>query len=87
MVVCFGASWPVSIAKSVRAKTAKGKSLIFLCLIFAGYIGGLLSKMLSGSITYVAVFYVINLVMVGIDLILYFRNRQLDRRGGEEESR
>ena len=78
MVIAFGISWPLDIVKSVRSKTAKGKSLIFMLFIFVGYIFGVLSKIISGNITYVFIFYVLNLVMVGADIVLYFRNRKLD---------
>jgi len=79
MVICFGISWPISIMKSLRSRTAKGKSLIFMLLIWIGYIFGIASKVLGNSITYVLFFYVLNLVMVSIDIGLYFRNRGLDR--------
>lgn len=79
MVICFGVSWPVSILKSLKAKTAKGKSIFFLGLIFIGYICGIASKLVSQNITYVVIFYVINLVMVGFDIVLYFRNLRYDR--------
>ena len=32
MIVSFGASWPLNVLKSYRARTAKGKSLAFLIL-------------------------------------------------------
>ena len=38
MVVCFGLSWPMSVLKSYRARTAKGKSLFFLVMICIGYV-------------------------------------------------
>ncbi|MGI5825547.1 MAG: hypothetical protein ACOX7J_08265 [Bacillota bacterium] len=79
MVISFGVSWPVSILKSLKAKTAKGKSLFFLSLIFFGYICGIASKLISHNITYVVIFYIINLVMVGLDIVLYFRNLHLDK--------
>lgn len=78
MVVSFGISWPTSIIKSYRSGTAKGKSLIFLLFILAGYIFGIMSKLISQKITYVLVFYILNLVMVVIDLVLYFRNKKRD---------
>ncbi len=78
MVVSFGISWPMNIVKSLRTRSAKGKSLPFLLFIFAGYICGIASKLLSGNMTYVFVFYVLNLLMVGTDIALYFRNRRLD---------
>ncbi len=78
MVVLFGISWPVNIMKSVRTRSAKGKSLPFLVLIFAGYVCGIAAKLAAGTVTYVFVFYVLNLLMVGTDIALYFRNRRLD---------
>ena len=79
MVICFGFSWPASILKSWRARTAKGKSLPFFILIEAGYAFGIMSKILSGTITYVFVFYCLNLVMVAVEIAFYFRNSHLDR--------
>ena len=78
MVVSFGISWPMNILKSVRSRTAKGKSLFFLCMILFGYFCGILSKISSGNITYVTVFYILNLLMVSVDIALYIRNRRLD---------
>ena len=80
MVICFGISWPVSIVKSWKSETAKGKSLVFLCFILIGYLCGMISKIIAGKITYVFVFYVLNFIMVSIDLCLYFRNTKLDRQ-------
>ena len=65
MVVLFGISWPLNIAKSLRSKTAKGKSLPFLCFIWAGYICGVISKLVADTpLNYVFAFYILNLVMV-----------------------
>ncbi|MDR2525010.1 MAG: hypothetical protein LBC83_02275 [Oscillospiraceae bacterium] len=83
MVVCFGLSWPLSILKSIRARTAKGKSLFFLCAIGLGYVGGIAAKIIAGNITYVFAFYAANLLMVAADICLYFRNRRLDRRAND----
>ncbi|HQF36897.1 MAG TPA: hypothetical protein PLL26_04635 [Candidatus Dojkabacteria bacterium] len=80
MVICFGISWPVSIVKSWKSETAKGKSLVFLCFILIGYLCGMISKIIAGKITYVFVFYVLNFIMVSVDLCLYFRNTKLDRQ-------
>lgn len=79
MVVLFGISWPLNIMKSLKSRTAKGKSLPFLIFIWVGYIAGIASKLVSGNITYVFVFYVLNLIMVSIDFCLYFRNVRLDK--------
>ena len=90
MLLCFGASWPMNVIKSYRARTAKGKSLAFLCLIELGYVAGIAAKLLNPAYMatfsekwYVLFFYVLNFAMVGVDLCLYFRNRRLDREKGE----
>ncbi len=79
MVVCFGLSWPLSVYRSWKSRTAKGKSLFFEVFILLGYICGITSKLVSGKITYVFLFYVLNILMVAADLLMYFRNRRLDR--------
>lgn len=80
MLVCFGCSWPISVVKSYRARTAKGKSVVFTYAIIIGYICGIMSKITGGNINYVLALYVINLIMVSVDMALYFRNRKLDRK-------
>lgn len=79
MLVCFGVSWPVNIVKSVRSRTAQGKSLVFELCILAGYAVGLTGKLLAAEMTYVVIVYVLDLTMVAIDLVLTLRNRRLDR--------
>ena len=93
MVVSFGASWPLNVMKSYKARTTKGKSLPFLCLIFFGYIAGIASKLLNeaymasiASKWYVLFFYVLNLIMVGMDLCLYIRNYKLDKEAENENA-
>lgn len=86
MIVSFGASWPMNVVKSYRARTAKGKSLGFLLLILFGYVAGITSKLVNEAYManfaakwYVLFFYVLNFVMVSTDLVLYIRNVRLDR--------
>ena len=86
MIISFGASWPLNVIKSYKARTAKGKSLGFLCLILFGYVAGIISKLLNeaymmsfSSKWYVLFFYVLNFLMVGADLCLYFRNYKLEK--------
>jgi len=78
MVISFGISWPTSIIKSYTSRTAKGKSIIFLLFILIGYLFGIAPKFMAGNLTYVVIFYMINFIMVFIDLCLYFRNRRID---------
>ena len=80
MIVSFGFSWPMNVIKSYRARTTKGKSLWFLLLIITGYVFGIAGKLIGGNFKwYVLFFYVLNLVMVLTDLVLYFRNVRLDK--------
>lgn len=86
MIVSFGASWPLNVIKSYKARTTKGKSLAFLLLIFFGYIAGIASKFMNpvymaqiADKWYVLFFYVLNFIMVGADIIMYFRNLKLDK--------
>lgn len=86
MVVSFGASWPLNVIKSYKARTTKGKSLWFLILIFFGYICGIASKLTAESYKwYVLFFYVLNILMVSADLILYWRNYKIDKAADDEK--
>lgn len=89
MIVSFGASWPMNVLKSYRTRTTKGKSLAFLYLILFGYVAGIASKFVNEAYMaafaqkwYVLFFYVLNFVMVGADLILYYRNKKIDKENG-----
>ena len=86
MIVSFGASWPLNVIKSYKARTTKGKSLAFLLLIFFGYIAGISSKLINpvymsqfAEKWYVLFFYVLNFIMVGTDILMYIRNKKLDK--------
>lgn len=74
MLVCFGASWPFSIAKSLRTHVVAGKSTIFMVLVMVGYASGFVHKILADW-NWVGWLYVVNFLMVGFDLFLYFRYR------------
>ena len=82
MLLCFGASWPINLAKALRARTAKGASLPFLCMIECGYVCGILAKIIGGNVHYVLCFYFLNIFVVGLNILAYFRNRKLDLAGG-----
>ncbi len=96
MIVSFGASWPFNVIKSYKARTTKGKSLTFLCLIFFGYIAGVAMKAIkiaindyTGLVSFISwlalAVYILNLLMVGTDLALYFRNKKLDKIAASKE--
>jgi hypothetical protein len=72
MLVCFGISWPISIAKTMRTCEVAGKSPLFLIIVIVGYASGIVHKLLY-SCDWVIILYVLNLVMVIADLALYYR--------------
>lgn len=75
MMICFGAAWPFSIYRSYRSKSAEGKSLVFLVFLQAGYIAGILYKFFY-NFDYTIYLYIINLIMVSVDLFLCIRNKK-----------
>lgn len=87
MLVCFGFSWPMNVIKAYKAGTAKGTSLSFILLIITGYIAGIAAKIVSGQFNYVLIVYIINLVIVSMNVVVYIRNVRLDkkRQNGSEE--
>ena len=80
MLVCFGLSWPLNVMKAYKARTAKGTSLPFILLIITGYIAGITAKLISGQINYVLIVYLLNLVIVSMNVAVYIRNVSLDRK-------
>lgn len=78
MLLCFGVSWPISIAKSLRTKKVAGKSPLFMIIIFLGYLSGIVHKLLYDP-DGVIVLYILNAVLVAVDLSLYFHYLPLER--------
>lgn len=76
MLICFGISWPISIAKALRTKTVTGKSPLFMIIVMVGYTSGIVHKVLY-SYNWVIALYALNLLMVGADLALYLRYRRV----------
>ncbi|MBQ7301439.1 MAG: hypothetical protein IJW77_16560 [Clostridia bacterium] len=93
-IFCFGLSWPISIRKSVISRTAKGKSLFFEVFLLIGYACGITRKVIqltamdeSGLLFFLSFFfYILNFIMISIDVALYFRNSALDRAREAEGS-
>lgn len=83
MLVCFGLSWPMNLLKNIKAGTAKSMSLKFILLIIFGYIAGISAKLITGQINYVLVVYILNIVIVSLNLVVYFINKHKDKIRGE----
>ena len=80
MLICFGFSWPLNVIKAYKAKTTKGTSLPFILLIITGYIAGIAAKVITGQINYVLIAYIVNLAIVSLNIVIYFRNVSLDKK-------
>lgn len=91
MLICFGLSWPINIAKAWRARSTKGISVLFYCFILLGYLVGIAAKLALVSYYapapwyetvhwYVMFFYVLNTLMVAAGVAIFFRNRALEKK-------
>jgi hypothetical protein len=85
MLICFGVSWPVSIAKALRTRFVRGKSPIFMILVLIGYASGVAHKVINpdpatGHAHPVMWLYVLNFAMVAVDLALYLKFRRNPER-------
>jgi len=76
MLICFGAAWPASIYKSYISRSTQGKSLLFMLIVEIGYFSGLIHKFFY-NYDNVIYLYLLNLLMVGVDIALYLRNQRL----------
>jgi hypothetical protein len=91
MVLLFGISWPLNIYKAWKTKSAKGTSILFYSFIWLGYIFALLGKfaLIKNNSPapwyetvhwYVMFFYFLNIAMVSLGIVIYFRNKMLDSK-------
>lgn len=80
MLVCFGISWPMNVYRNYKSRTAKGMSLGFIMLIILGYVAGIAAKLITHNITYVLAVYVLNLAIVSVNVLVYVRNKRLDKQ-------
>ena len=75
MLMCFGASWPVAVRKTFKAKCVQGKSVSFSYLVLLGYFCGITHKLIY-SLDWVLILYIINTIFLIIDIYLYYRYRK-----------
>lgn len=87
MLIIFGCSWPANIYKSLKSRTTLGKSLMFEILVVIGYCCGITAKILiyrnTGELQASFWFYLLDIALVSMDIALYFRNLQIDRKLGK----
>ena len=78
MLICFGLSWPISLIKNIKAHSAKNMSLKFNMLIILGYLAGITAKFMNGAFNYVLIVYLLNLLIVCANVVIYFINKSYD---------
>jgi hypothetical protein len=74
MLVCFGAAWPASIYKLYVSRQTGGKSVLFSWIVLTGYVFGISHKIFF-NYDLIIFLYILNFVMVSIDIALYYRNK------------
>ena len=79
MLFCFGFSWPFAILKSLKSRSTKGNSLMFMLLVELGYVFGIIHKVLY-NFNWVTWVYVVLFFLVAADVFLYWRNRRYEKR-------
>lgn len=75
MMICFGASWPIAVYKTYKAKSVKGKSIHFSYLIVLGYLFGITHKIIF-NMDYVILLYILNVFFVVLDMALWYKYRK-----------
>jgi hypothetical protein len=78
MMICFGVAWPFSIHRSWTSGKTGGKSVWFLIIILAGYTAGIANKLFN-HFDNVIYLYCLNMAMVFVDTLLWFRNKKSER--------
>ncbi|MBM7623814.1 hypothetical protein [Sporohalobacter salinus] len=84
MLICFGAAWPASIYKSYASRNNSGKSLWFMVIVLIGYISGVTHKLLY-SYDLVIYLYILNGLMVSVDILFYYRNFKINKKEKNKE--
>ncbi len=80
MLICFAASWPFNLRRAYKARTNVGTSIAFMSIVLVGYLCGIANKIVNDDISYVFAFYLLDLALVSTGVLIYLRNRKLDRQ-------
>ena len=88
IIICLGVSCPLSVRRAIVSRTAKGKSLAVDLLLFIACLAAVLRKLIEievfeagGFVFYFGLLiYSICLVLIIIDIVLYCRNKKIDKR-------
>lgn len=86
MLICFGLSWPISLIKNIKLKSAKSMNIYFTLLIITGYLAGITAKIINGQFNYVFAIYLLNLAIVSGNVVVFFINRGYDKKNEKKEN-
>ena len=86
MLLCFGFAWPISLIKAWKSRSTGGKSWLFSAVVILGYVFGITHKILH-SRDIVMVLYVINMLMVTGDLLIWVRNRRFEKEAEKAQQK
>lgn len=80
MLLCFGASWPFLITKTLRTRNVAGLSIVFLWLLVVGYASGVSMRLielaaLDKGLNPNLFLYAFNGLLVSFEILLYYRYR------------
>jgi hypothetical protein len=64
-------------------KSNGSMSLMFLLVVIAGYIAGIINNVING-INYVIYFYIANMVMIIINTFFFLQNAKNDKASGNK---
>jgi hypothetical protein len=73
--VFIACAWPISIARMIRRKSTKGKSLLFSGIVLLGYAFGIVHKYLYDLDPVVYVYY-LNAALVLADTVVFLHIRR-----------
>jgi len=85
MLVCFGLAWPLATLRMLHSGRAEGRGIGFTLVILAGYLAGVLSKLLATpagtALPPVFWLYLLNCVSVGAKAMLQWHFGRCPARG------
>ncbi len=68
--IFLACAWPVSMARMIRNRSTKGKSLLFSCAILLGYIFGIAHKFIYDLDIIVGIYF-LNMMLCLADAVIF----------------
>ncbi|MBP5255193.1 MAG: hypothetical protein J6Z23_07435 [Lachnospiraceae bacterium] len=91
MLIFLGFPFPVLLFKALRARTAKGQSILFLTVTCIGFAAGLFAELFSPGFLeeirtnwILLALYGLNLFFVLLNIATYYNNLKIDQNNGRD---